>query len=263
MNYKGEHSITFYRVSDPEKVVNTWTDWQLIPVSRPTINPPSVQNFYLTIPGRSGKIDFTDSILPSPAYDNREGSLDFIVDHDSKDYIRWIITYNKISEFLHGQKLRMILSDEPDVYYEGRFSINEFKSNSDWSSIVIDYDVLPYKMSVVSSLDNWLWNPFNFITGYIRKPEDYKIKINGNQGPVMHTIINIPGESIVTIEINPKVLSVVYVFNKLGSMQTYRLSEDTDYKLTFTIYPERPNFYIQALSDFDIEVYINFTGGRL
>ena len=38
--------------------------------------------------------------------------------------------------------------------------VNAWKSEKDWSRITIDYDVGPYKWSVLSSTDDWLWDPF-------------------------------------------------------------------------------------------------------
>ena len=46
--------------------------------------------------------------------------------------------------------------------------VNAWKSEKDWSRITIDYDVGPYKWSVLSSTDDWLWDPFNFQNGVIR-----------------------------------------------------------------------------------------------
>lgn len=263
MSYDGKHSVTFYGGPDFNDLKNTWEDWQLIPMSRPTINPPPVQDFSITVPGRSGKIDFRKSVLPHPAYDNRVGSLEFIVDHDSDDYIRWNITYDKIMEFLHGETLRMVLDDEPDVYYEGVFSINEFKSNSDWSTITIDYDVKPYKNSIISSLDAWKWDPFSFVTGYIRKPSNYKISINAGQGAVLNEIIHVPGESTVTVSTDSKKIFTVVSYLINGESQRYFVTDKTEYKVSFTVYPEHPYFLISSTSVDNVDIYINFTEGRI
>ncbi len=75
---------------------------------------------------------------------------------------------NTLLDYLHGQSMRAVLEDDPEYFYEGRFTVNAWKSEKDWSRIVIDYDVGPYKWSVLSSIDDWLWDPFNFQNGVIR-----------------------------------------------------------------------------------------------
>lgn len=76
--------------------------------------------------------------------------------------------YSDIMDYLHGQTMRAILEDDPEYFYEGRFTVNAWKSEKDWSRLIIDYDVGPYKWKNLSSIDNWLWDPFNFQNGVIQ-----------------------------------------------------------------------------------------------
>lgn len=152
------HSITF-----GEK--NTWEDWRLVPASRPVFNPPTQKTKLLEIPGGDGVIDLSQALTGYPVYQNRTGSIEFIVMNDFK---RWHMAYSDIMDYLHGQNLRAVLEDDPEYFYEGRFTVNTWKSEKDWSRIVIDYNVGPYKWSVLSSVDDWLWDPFNFQNGVIR-----------------------------------------------------------------------------------------------
>lgn len=152
------HSVTF-----GEK--NTWDDWRLVPSSRPVFNPPAQKTKTLEIPGGDGVIDLSQSLTGYPVYQNRTGSIEFIVMNDFK---AWHMAYSDIMDYLHGQTLRAVLEDDPEYFYEGRFTVNSWKSEKDWSRITIDYDVGPYKWSVLSSIDDWLWDPFNFQNGVIR-----------------------------------------------------------------------------------------------
>ena len=144
---------------------NTWDDWRLVPASRPVFNPPAQKVKTLEIPGGDGVIDLSQSLTGYPVYQNRTGSIEFIVMNDFKP---WHMAYADIMDYLHGQKLRAVLEDDPEYFYEGRFTVNVWKSEKDWSRIIIDYDVGPYKWSVLSSTDDWLWDPFNFQNGVIR-----------------------------------------------------------------------------------------------
>ena len=153
------HSITF-----GDK--NTWDDWHLIPSKRPSFNPPTVKSQYVDIPGGNGVLDLTESLTGYPLYNTRTGSWTFYVENGFKS---WDELYSEISNYLHGQKLRAILEDDPGFYYEGRFTVDEWNSDSWWSTITIGYDVYPYKKELTSSLEDWLWDPFNFETGIVRE----------------------------------------------------------------------------------------------
>ncbi len=160
------HSITF-----GDK--NTWDDWHLIPTSRPVFNPPSVKTKTLEVPGSDGLIDLSESLTGYPVYENRTGSFEFIVVNNSfeqvTEFTPWYSIYSDIMDYLHGQKMQAILEDDESYYYEGRFSVEAWDSsgNKDYSTITINYDVGPYKWLTLSSLEDWLWDPFNFETGVI------------------------------------------------------------------------------------------------
>lgn len=151
------HSIT---IGDK----NTWDDWHLIPETRPLVNPPPVKSNYIEIPGGDGVLDLTTAMTGKPLYNNRTGSWNFIVQNGFKD---WSVLYSEIMAYLHGQALKAVLEDDASFYYEGRFSVNQWKSDKDFSRIVIDYNVGPYKQYVAGS-DKWLWDTFNFTTDTIR-----------------------------------------------------------------------------------------------
>lgn len=139
------HSINFYYGEIGSGLgKNTWNDWHLIPSSRPVFNPPSRKTKTVEIPGGHGLLDLSESLTGYPLFNNREGSFDFIV---ANGYENWISVYSKILNYLHGRRLKAVLEDEPNHYYDGVFTVNEWKSNSDgtWSNITIDYSVLPYK----------------------------------------------------------------------------------------------------------------------
>ena len=155
---------------------NTWDDWHLVPETRPVINPPDVKTSYVDIPGGDGSIDLTEALSGYPSYNNREGSIDFIVVNDMYYQVdtheEWYVIYSEIMNYLHGRKMYMILEDDRQYYYEGRFAVNEWKSDKNFSRITIDYNVEPYKWNLFSTIDDWLWDPFNFITGVI--PSNYR-----------------------------------------------------------------------------------------
>lgn len=163
------HSISF-----DEK--NTWDDWHLIPSSRPVFNPPAVKFKYVDIPGSDGQVDLTTIFTDFPSYSNRTGSFEFIV---ANGYLSWVETYGAISAYLHGKEVRAILEDNTEYFYNGRFSINSWRSDKNNSLIVIDYDVGPYKIDIAGAGDLWLWDPFDFEFGELQYYSN--IPVNGTR----------------------------------------------------------------------------------
>ena len=159
------HSIT---IGDK----NTWDDRHLIPASRPLFNPPTVKENMVNIPGGDGVLDLTASLAGRPTYNNRSGSWTFYVQNGFKD---WTVLYSEIMTYLHGQEFKAVLEDDPAYYYEGRFSVNQWKSDKDYSQIVINYNVGPYKKEFSGAGSEWLWDPFNFETGVIRNYKNLSV----------------------------------------------------------------------------------------
>ena len=159
------HSIT---IGDK----NTWDDWHLIPATRPLFNPPTVKENMVNIPGGDGVLDLTASLAGRPTYNNRTGSWTFYVQNGFKD---WSTLYSEIMVYLHGQTFKAILEDDPAYFYEGRFSVNQWKSDKDYSQIVINYNVGPYKKEINNTGSDWLWDPFNFETGIIRNYKNLSV----------------------------------------------------------------------------------------
>lgn len=192
------HSVTF-----GDK--NTWDDWHLIPSSRPLFNPPKLKTKYIEIPGSNVVIDLTDSITGFPTYQYREGSLEFYV---ANGYGEWYDRYSEIMNYLHGKKMQAWLEDDPIFMYEGRFTVNSWKSEKVASKITIDYYVAPYKLERGGdSGEPFIWDPFSFETGIIR---DYgnqvvegslTMEIVGSQMPVVPTVVT---SAAVTFKIDGK-----------------------------------------------------------
>lgn len=164
------HSITF--INEDGKEVNTWDDWHLIPSTRPLFNPPETKTNYIDIPGGNGRVDLTEALIGYPVYKNRTGSIEFYVQNG---YGNWADRYSEIMNYLHGQDLTAILEDDLYFIYKGRFSVNQWKSDQWWSLINLDYSVYPYKKERNSSLEDWLWDPFDFENGIVREYKDLTV----------------------------------------------------------------------------------------
>lgn len=231
------HSLIF------NEEINTWDDWHLIPSSRPVVNPPEVKTYYVDIAGANGSIDLTESLTGYPLYKNRTGSWEFYV---ANDYWSWDVAYSTIMNYLHGRTKKIVLEDDPSFYYEGRLSVNEWQSNKVCSTIVIDYDVYPYKRDVNSYTDDWLWDPFDFEVGIIN--EFSNIQLSGSltivlinrEEPIVPTITISGTESNVNLEFEGETYSLVpgkntnpYVLLKPGE-NTLKFTGNATLNITFT-----------------------------
>lgn len=160
---------------------NTWADWCLIPSSRPVVNPPSVKTKIVEIPGADWQLDLSTVLTGDIAYGSRTGSIEFIVDNGQLSNYNaktWFVLYSEILDYLHGKMLKATLEDDQSFYYQGRFTVNQWKSDAQNSKITIDYDLAPYKYEIASScdeLDMWKWDTFNFETDIIREYKDLKV----------------------------------------------------------------------------------------
>ena len=155
------HSLTFKRkyTTPYTKVVtkNTYDDLKLVPSSRPVISAPALKEVYVDIPGANGSIDLSEVVSGCPVYQNREGDLEFVVLNGNytgfASYDTWINRYTEILNFLHGREIEMSLEDDPDYYYRGRFSVDEWESAKDYSLLKIKYNLEPFKWASKSSLE--------------------------------------------------------------------------------------------------------------
>lgn len=190
--YNGEHSVKFGdfevvvengqpRVND-ELYVDSWTDFKLIPKQLPVIAMPPLVKKSVEVYGANSVIDLTEVPRGFPTYQNRTGSLTFYVDGSDKDF-NWIETYNKIIDHLHGFSMKMMLADDPDNYYYGRFEVSGWNAGAHVNEVTINYDLDPYKYSIFTTGEPWPWNPFDFINGTIPVNQDEFINIDVANNP--------------------------------------------------------------------------------
>lgn len=144
---------------------HSFRDWGLIPRSRPVISPPEPKTIYIDIPESDGMLDLTEMLTGEVKYKNRNMTFEFNVMNERSD---WTSIYSTILNYLHGQKLRIVLDEDPNHFYMGRVKVDEWKSDKKTSVIQLSADVDPYKYEITSSLEPWEWDTFNFEEDYIR-----------------------------------------------------------------------------------------------
>lgn len=183
--YDGAHSVKFgdFRIvtdcephMDDSAYKDSWEAWGLIPKTLPVIAPPPVIKKQIEVYGANSVIDLTEVPRGFPTYQNRTGSLTFYVDGSASDF-NWVHVLNEVTDHLHGFSMKMMLADEPSNYYFGRFEVSGWNAGAHVNEITINYDLDPYKYSVFTTTEDWLWNPFDFIDGEIPPGPENFVKI--------------------------------------------------------------------------------------
>lgn len=168
----------------------SYEDWGL-KLETIRLSFPEAKTDQIDIPGANGVIDLTE-VNGQVCYKNRTMTLTFSLDDD---YAKWHLLSSRIAKELHGKMIKCILPDDPNYYYEGRFSLDSKKTNDVITDIVITGDVHPFKMDVYSSSEEWLWDPFSFEDGIIRSYHDIEVSgttsvsVIGSEMPVVPKFI--------------------------------------------------------------------------
>jgi phage-related protein len=120
---------------------HSYYDLNLI-LSECSISPATPKTNYINIPGADGSIDLTEA-LGDVKYNDRKGSLVFSVlpsdDFEEKK--------SEISNFLNGKHFdKITLDKDPDWYYIGRCTVNDYKSDKMQRQISVDLVLQPYKI---------------------------------------------------------------------------------------------------------------------
>lgn len=202
--------------------MKTFENWHLVPKKRLYIDPPEVKMNMIDIPGGDGYLDATEAPDGRVHYGMRTASWEFHVQREYRSFYHYL--FSSIMNYCHGQNMRIILDDDPQYFYIGRISVNQFLSEEIDATIVLDVTAQPYKYEIALSTEEWLWDPFNFETDYVRGyggltvDGERTLEIPGSKKPIAATFT-------VTLEDPEKPITLIY----RGA--AYRLDQGT-YKMT-------------------------------
>lgn len=126
--------------------VHSYDDLHLI-LAEKQIGTPNVKTVLLDLPGGHGKIDQTEA-FGEVKYDNRELSFDFSTVIPQSEFME---LFSQVQNALHGQKVNIILDDDPEWYYTGRVEVFEWKTNKRIGQLTIDCDCDPFKQSIYTT----------------------------------------------------------------------------------------------------------------
>lgn len=119
---------------------HSWDDFSLI-LSQKMIGTPSPKTETIDVPGGDGVLDLTE-VFGEVRYNNRNLSFDFSTKVPQSEFMD---LFSRVQNALHGQKMRIVLDDDPSWYYTGRISVSEWKAEKSIGKLTIDCDCEPYK----------------------------------------------------------------------------------------------------------------------
>ena len=140
------------------------------------ISVPSVRTKFVDVPLKNGKLDLSELLSDEVKYEDRTIKVKLLYVGNNYDLI-----YSNVSNYLHGQRMQIIFEDDPSYFYIGRCAVGSYsnKSNGGGGTIEITAQCDPFKYTVQSSLEDWLWDSFDFEEGYIN--ELANISVHGTE----------------------------------------------------------------------------------
>lgn len=121
------------------------TDWDLLMTARNIGDAEPCEN-YISIPGADGEKDLTEA-FGEVKYKPRTLSPSFDMFHKPSD---WLKLKDKITNYLHGKKMKVTYDTEPDYYFIGRCKVSNFSNDYTVGHITIEVycsDPFKYKLN--------------------------------------------------------------------------------------------------------------------
>lgn len=145
-------------------------DWGLIICNNDYLQEPEMESYYVQVPGRPGKLDYTDALTGRPVYSTRSIRIIFGGVRERRE---WDIVISEYRNLLHGNLVKLVFDNDPGYFWQGRATIEEFDRTQRMGTFALAIrDADPYKYSVLDAGSDWLWDTFSFLDGVIDDGEN-------------------------------------------------------------------------------------------
>lgn len=226
---KEKYGVNFADDADSASYKHSYRDYELLPKTEMVVQPPSLREIYVEIPGADGELDLSEVLIGRPLYDGREAKFEFLL--INRERWRWV--YSRLMGDVHGKRMRIVLDDDSNYYYAGRVKVNSFESSPNLATIVVNAHLDPYKKSLIANSERWLWDPFNFETDVARDYSELvvngslKVTVIGSRMPVAPVL---KVSSDMTVLYNGVSYQLTTGSNRIVGM----VLVDEEYEMTFT-----------------------------
>jgi len=136
--------MKFKGITVVDSDINSFCDLGLIMIGGPVISTPEVQENYITIPGRDGKLCLNTALDGKVHFLNRTYEVRFFMNRNGQDF------QTRLSDILtlfHGKTLKISSDYDEEYYYTGEWKVSDIDYEK--GIITITGDVQPYKVSIL------------------------------------------------------------------------------------------------------------------
>ncbi len=145
-------------------------------LARKNIKFPEMQTKYITVPGRDGVLDLSESVAGRLVYGSRPVSFDFICICTETE---WPSKISAVASAIHGKMINAVCSLEPQKAYFGRWAVEAGTFTKTGGKLSISADCEPYKWDITPA-DNFKFganNAFTIIEGYGEETTVYNLPV--------------------------------------------------------------------------------------
>lgn len=124
---------------------HTQEEFGLLP-KQVIISPPEVKTYLVSVPGRSGSLDFTEALTDGQVvYNDRLLTITMYCFADEEQLPKM---ESACKNALHGKKMNIVMDCDPGYYYRGRLSVDWVsEDNIDIATITATCDPYKYKLT--------------------------------------------------------------------------------------------------------------------
>ncbi len=110
------------------------------------ISPPEVKTYLVSVPGRSGSLDFTEALTDGQVvYNDRLLTITMYCFADEEQLPKM---ESACKNALHGKKMNIVMDCDPGYYYRGRLSVDWMSEDTiDIATITATCDPYKYKLT--------------------------------------------------------------------------------------------------------------------
>lgn len=159
-------------VEDTNKTFHTYDTWRLYITNTDCIGNPEQYTNYVTVPGRNGQLDLSDTLTGRPTYIRRQLKIELA---GNRPKVSWDLIISYFRNQINGRICKIVFDNDTNHYWRGRVHVDDFSSALRLGKFTMNVEAEPYKYNVKSSAEPWLWNPFNFNSDMITYHDAYTV----------------------------------------------------------------------------------------
>lgn len=120
---------------------HTFDDWGLV-LTEKSLGLPTPKTSSVKIEGADGELDTSEVVSGEIKFSNRQLTFKLTLTDNYEDFNDKL---TEVANYLHGKKLKIILDEDDQYYYNGRCAIDEWLTDRRIGQIAIICDCEPYK----------------------------------------------------------------------------------------------------------------------